>query len=248
MERVNIKSQKNEIRMLIWKKMEELGISLPPGAYGRIPNFKGAKQAALRVGVLRDWRTARVVKVNPDSPQRWVRELALREGKKLVMPTPRLRRGFLLIDPRLIPSSRISFSATIKGAFRYGKLLMTIDELKANLSSIDLIVEGSVAVNDRGERLGKGEGYGDLEFAILLELGIIEREVPIITTVHDIQLLRERLPQDPHDVAVDYILTPTRVVKANDRPKRPNGLIPSQLSKEKVKEIPLISEMLRTKK
>jgi hypothetical protein len=38
-----------------------------------------------------------------------------------------------------------------------------------------------------GRRCGKGEGYSDLEFAILRELG--HPPVPVATTVHDLQVV-----------------------------------------------------------
>src|SRR6266446_9648312 len=41
----------------------------------------------------------------------------------------------------------------------------------ANMPCLDAIVCGSVAVTRDGRRCGKGEGYSDLEFAILRELG-----------------------------------------------------------------------------
>jgi hypothetical protein len=51
----------------------------------------------------------------------------------------------------------------------------------------DAIVCGSVAVTRDGRRCGKGEGYSDLEFAILRELG--HPPVPVATTVHDLQVV-----------------------------------------------------------
>lgn len=38
---------------------------------------------------------------------------------------------------------------------------------------VDLIVCGTVAVNRRGVRVGKGGGYSDLEFALLVEAGLM---------------------------------------------------------------------------
>lgn len=38
---------------------------------------------------------------------------------------------------------------------------------------VDLIVCGSVAVDRRGARLGKGAGYFDIEMALLQEAGLI---------------------------------------------------------------------------
>ncbi|MCS7367461.1 MAG: 5-formyltetrahydrofolate cyclo-ligase, partial [archaeon YNP-WB-062] len=74
---------KEEIRNEIWRKMTETGITLFPGAYGRIPNFIGAEEAAKNLIQLDLWKKAEVVKVNPDSPQRPVRRYALMHGKTL---------------------------------------------------------------------------------------------------------------------------------------------------------------------
>jgi 5-formyltetrahydrofolate cyclo-ligase len=51
-----------------------------------------------------------------------------------------------------------SFASTIRGAFQYGKNVDAQDIPKP-----DLIVEGSVGVDMRGHRLGKGHGYGNVE-------------------------------------------------------------------------------------
>ena len=39
----------------------------------------------------------------PDSPQAHVRRGVLLSGKLLIMPSPRLRKGFMLLDPKKIP-------------------------------------------------------------------------------------------------------------------------------------------------
>ena len=82
---------KDEIRRWIWKIMEERKIARFPGAFGRIPNFTGAEKACRKLDNISAWRKAKVVKINPDSPQKEARYMALSEGKTLIMPTPRLR-------------------------------------------------------------------------------------------------------------------------------------------------------------
>ncbi|MEM2840778.1 MAG: 5-formyltetrahydrofolate cyclo-ligase, partial [Candidatus Bathyarchaeia archaeon] len=86
--------------MSVWRLMEENNVARPPRpVYGRIPNFEGAEKAAERVLELDEFAKADTVKVNPDSPQRPLRELVLKAGKNLLTPTPRLKHGFLLIKP-----------------------------------------------------------------------------------------------------------------------------------------------------
>ncbi len=233
---------KKEWRDRIWRVLEESGVTLPPKpVYNRIPNFRGADNAAKRVLATKEWSEARIVKINPDSPQKPIRLHALWDNKILLMPTPRIKKGFLLLDPAGIPSSKYSFAATIKGAFQYGRLI-GLGELEA-LDGIDLVIEGSVVVNKWGERLGKGEGYGELEYAILRELGLVDEHTPIYTTVHDLQVVDEKLPQDPWDVPVDKIFTPTRVIHVTDRGPRPPGILWRHLSREKLFEIPLLQEL-----
>jgi 5-formyltetrahydrofolate cyclo-ligase len=156
------------------------------------------------------YKGAKTVKVNPDSPQRYVRYYVLADGKLLIMPTPRLKGGFLLLDPRKIQGSLYKTASAIKGAFRLG-IELSLDSLVSKVRKIDLIVEGSVAVDIYGGRLGKGEGYGDKEYDMLSRKGLVNACTPVVTTVHDIQVYDGRLPQDPHDVKVGLVVTPSRL-------------------------------------
>ncbi|ABU81543.1 5-formyltetrahydrofolate cyclo-ligase [Ignicoccus hospitalis] len=237
----NTKFQKEKIRELIWNTLKPY--ALPPFPIrGRIPNFKGAREAAERLRGLRERASAEVVKANPDSPQRWARLAALEEGKVLIMATPRLREGFLLIDPNEVPREKFKEASTIRGAFKWGRKLKTVDDLLNNVKRVDFVVEGSVAVDLEGRRVGKGAGYGDLEFGILTELGLMDVNVPIATTVHDVQVLEGPLPQDPWDVPLTFASTPTRLLKFKPLP-RPRGVLWEALDERKLEEIPLLKEL-----
>jgi len=229
---------KQRIREHIWRLLEERGVArFPKPVYGRIPNFIGAEKAASRLLNLREYVDSKVVKVNPDSPQRYVRYRCLVDGKILVMPTPRLRRGFLILDPSRIPRRMFERASTIRGAFRYGRMVDPEDVPK-----VDLIVVGSVVVSRDGVRIGKGGGYGELEYAILRELGKVDENTPIMTNVHDIQVY-EKLPSEPHDLTVDYIATPRNLIKIERRRARPRGILWDLLDEEKLNEIPLLRRL-----
>jgi len=239
------KQAKRAIRERIWELLEMRGVAgFPKPVRGRIPSFAGQEAAAERLFCTPEWKRAKVVKVNPDAPQRPVRRRALEEGKVLVVPSPRLRSGFFILRPELVPERLYGEASTIAGFTRLGKRA-SLREL-ADLGNVDLIVEGSVAVNRFGERLGKGEGYGELEYAILRELGLVGEETPIATTVHDLQVLEERIPQDPWDVPVDIVATPTRLIRC-ERGKRPKGVFWEVLSEEHLASIPVLKELMRLK-
>jgi len=226
----NVKTIKANIRERIWGILEKRRISLPPKPIvGRVPNFIGADLAAFKVTKLRVFGKADVIKVDPDSPLKPFREIALKNNKILVMPTPRLRKGFLVLNPKHIPLSRISFASTIRGAFNYGRI---VDD-PYKLPKIDLFVVGCVAVSIvNGIRLGKGGGFSDLEYAILLESGKIDREVFTIALAHDYQVLKYPIPYEVYDAPVDFVVTPTRFLNVENRVERPKGLYCELLSHE----------------
>jgi len=187
--------------------MEEDNIAVfPRPVFHRIPNFVGAEKAAQNLRFLPEYKSARVVFCNPDSPQRPVRENVLSDGKTLVMATPKLRQGFLLIDPAELPKRQISGAATIHGAFRLGR------PVKPTQIKVDLFVAGSVAVSPNGRRLGKGTGYSDQEYALLKNARALSPNLLVATTVHDVQVI-EDIPSDEWDVPVDVIVTPARVIR-----------------------------------
>lgn len=234
-------SPKDQIRNEVWDTLEAGGFArFPFPPHGRIPNFDGASKAAASVIELPLWEEIDVLKSNPDAPQRPLRQLAIEDGKVVIMAEPRLRseQPFIRIDPSVVDEP--SEAATIGGADTYGEPV-TVSELPR----VDAIVAGSVAVDKAGRRIGKGEGYSDLEFALLLEYGRIDGEVPVVTTVHECQVRGDDLPTERHDVPVDHIVTPERAISTNDRPSRPTGIDWNLIDENRMAEIPALKALGR---
>src|SRR5689334_14652660 len=231
---------KDQVRRDVWKAMDREGVSRFPGAEGRIPNFAGAKLAAEKLATHRTWKRAQVVKANPDSPQTHVRRLALEDGKQLVMAVPRLRdrHPFRLLDPRKLTKAQTREAATIKGALRHGRVV-ALEEIP----EIDFVLCGSVAVNLTGARLGKGGGFSDLEYGLLIEEGKIGDRTQVATTVHPIQILREHLMITDHDLPVDLIATPRAVIEVERTYSRPKGILWDHLQPPQIHEIPVLERM-----
>jgi 5-formyltetrahydrofolate cyclo-ligase len=188
---------------------------------------------------LPEWRAARRIKCNPDAPQRAVRLAALREGKIVVMAVPRLRaaRCFLRLDPRAL-EGKLAQASTIKGASTFG-----VPVLPAQIGRIDLVVAGSVAVNETGARLGKGGGYSDLEFALARSLDLVDENTPVVTTVHHLQVIDRAIPMTPHDVPLDLIVTPDRVIRVRRRRKKPAAIFWTELSDEQLGDMPALARL-----
>lgn len=206
---------------------------LPP--HGRIPNFAGAERAAAQLATLEAYRRARVIKVNPDAPQRPVRAMALRDGKVLVLPTPRLRGPFRLLDPARVPRTALAEAATLAGAERYG-----IPVPPEDLPRVDLVITGCVLVGRDGGRLGKGEGYSDLEYALLRTLG--HPPMPVATTVHPLQVVTS-IARQPYDLAVDWIATPEGVIPTGGPHAQPDRILWELLDAEDLVAMPVLAAL-----
>ena len=227
---------KQAVRERVWALLERERVARFPGATGRIPNFAGAPAAAARLASLPVWRAGRVVKANPDAPQLPVRARALADGKLLYMAVPRLtdERPFILLDPGQldVPPRR---AASIGGSARAGQPVAV-----AELEPVDLVVCGSVAVNRDGARVGKGGGFSDLEFALLVEAGLIGADTVVTTTVHPLQVLEEALPETGHDFRLDLIVAGEEVIACR-RTRRPQGILWEHLDAAKVAAIPALA-------
>jgi 5-formyltetrahydrofolate cyclo-ligase len=231
---------KQEIRERVWALLtERRAARFPLPLHDRIPNFAGAELAARRLAETPEWKAARRLKCNPDAPQRAVRLQALREGKLVFMAVPRLRdaRCFLRLDPTKL-GGKLAKAATISGAGTLGEPV----EPKS-LATIDLVVAGSVAVSPDGARVGKGGGYSDLEFALARELHAVGEDTPVATTVHELQVLDEPLPMTDHDVPLDLIVTPERVIRTRRTLPKPKGILWAELSEAQLGAMPVLARM-----
>ena len=107
-----------------------------------------------------------------------------------------------------------------------------------------MLILGSVCVNKAGYRIGDGEGFADLEYAILSKMKAVNENTIIVTTVHDCQILDlSNELFEPHDIPVDIIVTPTQTIVVNPRIKKPTEIIWSSISKRRLAAIPVLSEI-----
>lgn len=199
---------KQALREEVWRRLTAKGVVRFPGAYGRIPNFVGAEEAARRAMDLPEVKSAKVVFVNPESPQYPLRTNLLLAGKILILNPSKSggSRTYLLLDPENLKPHPLRL-ATLKGALHYGKRL-ALEELP----EIDLFVTGCIGVTPRGERLGREGDLTEQQYALLLWAGRITPKTPVLTTVHELQIL-PRIPAEKHELRIDLIVTPERVIR-----------------------------------
>jgi 5-formyltetrahydrofolate cyclo-ligase len=128
-------------------------------------------------------------------------------------------------------------AVSISGAFKFsGKTSLS------KLPNIDLIVAGSVAVSLKGGRVGKSEGFSELEYGILRERRLINVHVRIVTAVHGCQIV-EDFRVERFDIPVNYIPTPKRLIEADSVILKPRGIYCGLVTKEMLRTIPILNEL-----
>lgn len=232
-------TDKDQLRTDIWARLKQQGVSRRDPV-GHIPYFIGAEQAAERLAALPIWQQAQVIKCNPDSPQKPVRLRALQDGKLVYMAVPRLTHTRCFVEltaadlnQRNIP---LEDAATMRKALVYGRLV-SFEEMQP----IDLVIAGCVAATRNGGRIGKGAGFADLELAILKTFGLLKPHTPIATTVHLLQIAEDsRLPMQPHDWPLDWIITPEEAIATHTTHPQPAGLDWNMIRPDQYQKIPML--------
>uniref|UniRef100_A0A3Q3WZU9 Methenyltetrahydrofolate synthase domain-containing protein n=1 Tax=Mola mola TaxID=94237 RepID=A0A3Q3WZU9_MOLML len=231
-----------DIRHKVWDYIEDKNLAnFPRPVHNRIPNFKGAFTACERVSELQVFVQTAEVKVDPDKPLQGARLAVLQAGKTLLVPTPRLRTGLFnnITPPRGASKEQLRICSSSQGVKDFSVPVGLDAKVK-----VDLVVVGSVAVSEKGFRIGKGEGYADMEYGMMASMGAVNDSTVVVTVVHDCQVVD--IPEElieSHDLTVDYILTPTRVIETNCQHPKPQGIIWTKLDKEKLEKIPILKRL-----
>ncbi len=188
---------KEEVRKYVWKKLEKICF---PNPYGRIPNFTNANKACERIRELEKYRKSKFLFSAPDGVLLRLREIALRDGKVLLVALPKMK-GFRLLKG--------SFKPTIRAMEKFGEIV----DLKELRNKIDIFVQGCVAVDLQGNRIGKGSGFGDKEYDLLRRHELLSDDTLYVVVAHDLQVFDDlSYLAEEHDVKADVILTPTRTI------------------------------------
>ena len=230
-----IDQAKQAVRTQVWDLLVAERV-VEPGVHGYIPAFTGAEAAADRLAGLPEWRAAQVIKAVPGRAQQPVRERALRDGKLLYVAVPKLaaEMPFFVLDPTDLTAAPAE-AATREHAAHHARKIAVED-----MRRVDIVVCGSVAVNRRGTRVGKGAGYSDIEVALLQEAGRIGPSTVIVTTVHPLQVIDEPIPETEYDFSVDLIVTPDEVFQCEPQ-RRPTGLYWNTLTPARIAAIPVLA-------
>ena len=244
---------KARVRREVCARMRRRNLLVPfdrhkPDGQMKIPYFKGCDRAAERAFAdVEALASAKAVKVNPSLAQMHLRKLDMRAGQDLLVPVQALEgRGdpFMLVAGDVGPGCAAK-ACTKAGAVKHGRPvgLDFPDGFR-----LDVVVVGCVAVSREGVRLGKGRGLAELEWGVLWSLGVVDADTLVMTTAHEAQIVSpSKLPKTAmgvHDLPVDVVVTPKRVIWAKERLAKPTcGVLWDLITEHDLEYMPLLKEL-----
>lgn len=234
---------KRSIRLETWQRIKDQKLSPLRrfSVFNKIPNYIGADKAAELLAATDEFKKANKIKVNIDLAQEPVKVEVIKAHKTLFVP-PAQKSSNVYAKIKNCNPDEVDL-ATQKKIIKLQGDEDTFEEIDINgIEKLDMVVVGSCAVSRQGHRIGKGNGYVDLDIGILTYLGVITKDTLIVTTVHDVQVY-DTLPENlfqSYDLPLDMIVTPTEVIRVSKRLRRPEGIEWKLLSSRRLEIVPVL--------
>ncbi|KAF2264451.1 nagb/rpia/CoA transferase-like protein [Lojkania enalia] len=238
---------KSAIRRRIYYDL--LQRAIPDSRYGYdftafYPDFRDSSFALNRITGLSCYQSADTIFITPDNSLEALRHQALKDGKKALVPTYAMRRGFFVLDPRRISDQDFRFASLLDGMERPGiGRSVEVAQLKEEIGKIDLCVTGAGAVDARGRRLGNGRGFFDLAWAILSDRGIVGPGTPVAAVVHECQIVDEEQHPEEWDVRCDFVATQDKLISIESVEQPEGGVLWDKLKPEQWQTISVLQEL-----
>ncbi|HUV42956.1 MAG TPA: 5-formyltetrahydrofolate cyclo-ligase [Patescibacteria group bacterium] len=234
----------DDIRRDVWEALRK--VAVPDSRFhfnfGEfIPDFQGSERALGRLLSEHSYLEAKFIFIAPDNCLERLRAIALSEGKALIVPTYSIKRGFVYLDPKTIPSGKEEYAALLDAMEGVGQHV-SLKEIQ-DLGPVDLMVSGASVVNREGVRLGKGHGFFDLEWAMFYAIGAANLETPVVAFVHSCQVVDMPINSSPYDTVCDIIVTNKETIRVSSPQKPTCGVIWERLNPELFQTIPPLQEL-----
>jgi 5-formyltetrahydrofolate cyclo-ligase len=238
-------ASKEAIRQHVWADLRR--VALPDSRFHWdfaefIADYEGSETGAQHIQALPAWQASGLMFITPDNNLEVLRRKAMEDGKRFVMSTYGIVRGFLYIDPKRVPPDCYGWAATLDGMDRFAEPVGLAD--LATLGKFDLLVTGAAAISTNGIRFGKGHGYFDLEWAMFSEAHCLTGNPLVVCAVHDCQVVDMPLVGSEFDTRVDLIVTPTRsIVMPAGQGHQPGRVVWEHLEPGMLERIPPLREL-----
>jgi 5-formyltetrahydrofolate cyclo-ligase len=215
------------------------------------PDFRGSEDATKRVVELQCYKDARTVLVTNDNSCEGMRHRALKDGKRVVVGTYRLRRGFVVLDAGRIEEGRWELASTLDGMEKPGiGRRLDLAQLRDQGIKIDMCVLGGLVFNEQGVIVWEGSALFEVQWALLQDLKVLDASAPVVAIAHECQVVDEaqynldQIKADKNgEVQCDFVVTPGRVFQVKGAVKPTGGVDFKKVDPEALNNIPPLQEL-----
>lgn len=215
------------------------------------PDFRNSSAAIDHVADLSCYKSASIILVTPDNSLEQLRHRALKDGKRVLVSTYRLRRGFVLLDPARISEEKYAYAACLDGMEKPGcGRAITILQMQEEGLRIDLCATGGLAFNEQGVVIWEGQALFEVQWALLQDIKVLGASTQVIAVAHACQVIDEArlgveqiLPNKNGEVQCDFVITPERVFDVVNAIKPVGGIDFKTVDPEALNNIPPLQEL-----
>jgi 5-formyltetrahydrofolate cyclo-ligase len=215
------------------------------------PDFRGSSEAVARIAALPCYQSAKTLLVTSDNSLEGLRYRALKDGKRLLVGTYRLRRGFVVIDPKCIDSSRLELAACLDGMERPGLgRAVSLGQLRDDGYKVDMCAFGGLVFNEQGVVVWEGQALFEVQWALLQDLKVLDTTTPVVAAAHDCQIVDEAQygveairPVENGEVQCDFVVSPGRVLEVEGAVKPTGGVDFKRVDPDALNNIPPLQEL-----
>ncbi|KAJ4374389.1 hypothetical protein N0V83_003130 [Neocucurbitaria cava] len=248
----------DERRKLIWARVyqELLHKAVPDSRFNHdflsfTPDFRGSSSAVDRIVALPCYQNASTLLVTSDNSLEQLRCRALKDGKRLLVATYRLRRGFVLLSSARIREDKYELAACLDGMEKpdVGRTV-SLAQIRDENICIDMCLLGGLAFNEQGVVIWEGHSLFEVQWALLQDIKSLASNVPVVAIAHTCQVVDEGrlgveriIPDKAGEVQCDYVMTPDQSfhVEAPYRPTK--GIDLEAIDQEALDNIPPLQEL-----
>jgi 5-formyltetrahydrofolate cyclo-ligase len=181
-----------------------------------IPDFEGSDKCAETVAQLEQYRKASTVFIARDNDLQPLRERALNDGKRVIVPSHALRTGLRVLHR--VPKNLRRFVSMLDGVDEFATPIAIEDV--ADYGPVSLAATGAVAVTRDGLMFGARRDYFRIEVAILEATGALAPDAIAVGIVHDCQVIDlEPEATEASSSILDLVVTPTTTYRPQSTPR-----------------------------
>lgn len=215
------------------------------------PDFVDCSLAVDRLVQLPVYQAATTLLVTPENSLEELRYRALKDGKKLLVGTYRLRRGFMLLDPTRIEEKDLRIASWLDGMEKSGiGRSLSLSQMQDEHINVDLCVLGGLVFNKKGVVIWEGQGLFEVQWALFNEMKLLKQSTPVAAIAHDCQVVDEKelgleciVPEKSGEVQCDFVVTPKQLVEIKDTVRPTGGLNFDAIDTQALENIPPLQEL-----